>query len=617
MLTRYRGNNGHLAAYVKSVILPMAVLVVALLLLNGCSSSDSSSGEVVIGLTDAEGDYASYTVDVQSLTLTRRDGTVVETLPLDTRVDFAQYTELTEFLTAATIPSGVYTKASMVLDYSNAEIQVEDAAGNIVPVTVIQDLDGNPVQTLDMSVHLEDRDKLVIAPGIPAHITLDFDLKASNTVEFTMTDVVQTVSPFLVADVELERPKPHRVRGPLESVDVAESQFKLILRPFHRPLSNDHRRYGVFTVQSADATVYEIDGVNYTGIDGLNQLDTLPQYTATVAIGELQRIGDRRRYVASEVYAGSSVPGGDLDVVRGLVTSRSGNSVSLKGVTLVRNDGSVIFNDSVTVDLAVTTKVTKQQSSAAHTIDEISVGQKLTVFGVLSGDSTLGYSLDASNGLARMHLTTVRGNVVQVDSPMALSLQSIGHRAVGMFDFTGTGVDAANDADPAFYEVNTGSLSLANVAASEPVKVRGFVRAFGMAPEDFDAQTLVLVADARALMMVNWVPASTTAITSISDTGITLDLSGTGRFHHVNRIGVITDLTSLGNAPVLAPEADGRGIYAIVKPFTAQVFRNYPEFARELSEQLNTRAVRSIQVKGKFDDNTATMTVRGMRVVLR
>jgi hypothetical protein len=55
---------------------------------------------VVIALTDAEGDFASYTVDVLSLTLTTANGAVVETLPLSTRVDFARYTDLTEFLSA-------------------------------------------------------------------------------------------------------------------------------------------------------------------------------------------------------------------------------------------------------------------------------------------------------------------------------------------------------------------------------------------------------------------------------------------------------------------------------------------------------------------------------------
>ncbi|MFQ5488485.1 MAG: hypothetical protein ACE5ET_08610, partial [Gammaproteobacteria bacterium] len=131
--------------------------------MDGAQDSGGDQGEVVIGLTDAEGDFASYTVDVLSLTLIKANGAVVETLPLQTRIDFAQYTEMTEFVTAATIPAGLYTKAVMTVDYSNADIQVENAAGDIVPVPLANILDesGNPVTTLELDVHLEDRSRLL------------------------------------------------------------------------------------------------------------------------------------------------------------------------------------------------------------------------------------------------------------------------------------------------------------------------------------------------------------------------------------------------------------------------------------------------------------------------
>ena len=108
------------------------------ILISGCGSSVNSDvasdqqdkGELFIGLTDAEGDFISYTVDVVSITLTRANGRVVQVLPATSRVDFAQYTELTEFVTAAMVPLGAYRHATMTLDYSNAEIQVENAVGD-------------------------------------------------------------------------------------------------------------------------------------------------------------------------------------------------------------------------------------------------------------------------------------------------------------------------------------------------------------------------------------------------------------------------------------------------------------------------------------------------------
>jgi hypothetical protein len=93
--------------------------------LSGCSESggggsagpeSSESGQVVIGLTDAESDFVKYEIDVVSLTLTKQNGAVVDALPMATRVDFAQYAEMTEFLTAATVPVGRYVKATLELD---------------------------------------------------------------------------------------------------------------------------------------------------------------------------------------------------------------------------------------------------------------------------------------------------------------------------------------------------------------------------------------------------------------------------------------------------------------------------------------------------------------------
>ena len=218
-------------------------LILSVLSLVGCgggsggSSSggggQTTSGEVVIGITDAEGDFVSYSVDIVSITLTKASGAVVETLPLTTRVDFAQYTEMTEFVTAATIPSGVYTGARIRLDYTNADIRVEDASGQAVAAAV-KDQNGQPITTMELTVKLDDRASLLIVPGIPAHLTLDFNLQASNTVNTSVSPPLVTVQPFLVAQVNQEDPKTHRIRGPLKSVNQNNSSFQVILCPYHR-----------------------------------------------------------------------------------------------------------------------------------------------------------------------------------------------------------------------------------------------------------------------------------------------------------------------------------------------------------------------------------------------
>ena len=153
---------------------------------------------------------------------------MVEALPVATRVDFAQYVEMTEFLTAATIPVGRYVEAALELDYSKADLQMEGSGGSAVPVDTnnIVDDSGATINRLTVAVQLQGQNALVIVPGIPAHLTLDFDLSASNHVDLTdPAQPIVTVDPQLIAEVNPKNPKIHRLRGPLKEVNASEDFF--------------------------------------------------------------------------------------------------------------------------------------------------------------------------------------------------------------------------------------------------------------------------------------------------------------------------------------------------------------------------------------------------------
>ena len=576
--------------------------------LSGCSSSadEADTGEIVIGLTDAEGDFVSYTVDVLSLTLTKANGAVVETLPLTTRVDFAQYTEMTEFLTVGTIPAGIYTKATITLDYQNTDIRVENAVGEIVEVETIQNEDGNEIDTLELSVHLEGMNSLLIAPGIPAHLTLDFNLNASNKVDFTGGSPVLTVEPVLLADVNPERPKIHRLRGPLRDVDVDESAFWVIIRPFVHVMSHGDARFGTLKVNTYDSTIYDINGDLYQGRDGLIELDSMPALTAIIVIGDLKF--NPTRFEARQVYAGSSVPGGTLDVVTGNVISRDGDDVTVKGAVLMRAEGSVVFNDLVTVHLGESTRVRRQLSIDEYDIIDISVGQRLTVFGTLNEDET---ELDATEGYAHMMLTTLKGTAVSVDDTewFLIDLMAIDGRRVSIFDFEGTGTDQEHDADPANYEIETSTLDISSLSSDTPVKVRGFVNTFGQAPPDFDAQTVVDVSDVKALMKVNWCPPTSAPFETLSVEVMRLNLEGVGLFHHLFRSGVVIDLTELSTSPSIQPLDGGEGVFSIAQNGTKQLYFTFEGFVTDLEERLeNNAVVKDIVATGSFNDSAATLT---------
>src|SRR5207247_9293030 len=136
-------------------------------------------------------------------------------------------------MTGATIPAGSYVSATLNLDYPNADIQVDDGNGVPVPVAPanIHDSQGAQVMNLPMTVKLDNARQLVIAPLRPSLLDLDFNLAASNFVDMSGINPVVTVNPLLVADVNPDAPKPHRIRGPLDAVNMQAGSFQPILRP--------------------------------------------------------------------------------------------------------------------------------------------------------------------------------------------------------------------------------------------------------------------------------------------------------------------------------------------------------------------------------------------------
>ena len=511
-------------------------------------------GHVAIGLTDAAGDFIHYAVDISSLRLVKANGTVVETLPETSRIDFTDYTDMTEFLTVASVPPGAYTELTMTLDYSQADIQVEDDSGQAVSVSQLVDVDGNPLTTLDINLQLQGRNKLVVAPGLLKHMTLDFDLKASNSVSFdAQGQATVVVQPVLLADLQLTSPKAHRLRGALGEVDVSANVFSLYVHPFYRKIKR-HKRFGIMQVSVSDETIFEIDGVRYAGPEGINLLATLSEFSRIVVLGDLQP--KRHTFIAREVYAGNSVAGGSLDMVAGSIVKREGSVLTVNGASLHRADGSMVFGNSFSVTLSDQTVVFKQGSSAAMASDALSVGQRIRAFGLL--DASLSTSLDASSGRVRMLPTSIRGtrqDAVGASTDLVMKLDMISGRQAGLYDFSGTGSVAANDADPAAYEITTGSLPLTDIGTGDALGVRGFVTPFGSAPADFDAQSVIDLSAVPYVIHVNWKSDALSRLSELSDSGFSVTVKDVMRFHHVYHAGLATDVEGL--TITLTTEAEG------------------------------------------------------------
>ncbi|HWP94163.1 MAG TPA: DUF4382 domain-containing protein [Gammaproteobacteria bacterium] len=573
---------------------------------------DPDCGEVLLALTDADGDFLSYGVNVVSLKLTRADGAEVETLPLATTVDFAKLVEVTELLSSATVPAGRYIGGRITLDYSTAAIFVE-RAGEAVEA-VVRDATGETVTTMELEIRFQDRD-LIVARATPALLTIDFDLAASHEVNLDVTPAVVTLEPFLIADIDRESSEDFRVRGPLGTVDEAGGSYTIVVRPFHARIGE----FGRATVYTTGETLFEIDGVQYTGAAGLAALAAQPPATATLAIGTFDVA--TRRFTAVQVYAASSVPGGELDVVEGHVTARAGDVLTVRGATLIRAQASAVFHDEVTVVVGPDTRVIKAGAQGeALDDDAISVGQRLTVFGTLTDTTPGSLTLDATAGLARLERTNLGGTVVSRDgTTLVLDLQSIDLRRISLFDFSGTGATPADDADPSRYEVALGGLG-GSLVSGAPVRVMGFVAPFGAAPPDFTAVTVVDFTSARTWLHVVWDADGTAApFTTFDDSGLIVDLQNAelGRVHHLRRGAVFTDLLDLPASPLVAPASGDVGSYAIGEDGSVQVFVTYTAFREALQARLAEGGrVRALHAQGGYDAVTNTLTVRLIRVAM-
>jgi hypothetical protein len=444
-------------------------------------------------ITDAAGDFLTYKVKLVSLQLKKSDGTLVETLPASTTIDFAQLIDLAEILSARQIPPGDYVAAQVTVDFTGATIMVDDGTGTGVAVKAV-DSSGAALGLFQLMVQLDNKNDLKINAAKASRIAFDFNLLASNMVDLTAK--TDTVSPTLVASVVPIDNKQIRVRGEISAVDTANSDYTVNVDPFHDSGGN---KLSPLVVHTSDSTTFEINGKPFAGAAGLAQLATLPADTIAVAFGNLQ--ASDQTFTATSVLAGSSAEGGGFDHILGNVVARNGNTLTIHGARMDGhgggdNDDDDFIAGNSTVNVAAATAVTAEgQSSAtpAHTIAEISVGSLIDAFGTATKDNSGKVTLDATAGRVRLDLTHVQGSLRgSATGDITLNLKSIDRQPASLFSFTGTGSGA--DTDPTKYVVATGALNVSSFSVGELVLSIGFVNPFGKAPPDFSAVTVASVA---------------------------------------------------------------------------------------------------------------------------
>jgi hypothetical protein len=583
-------------------------------------------GTTMVSLTDAAGDFDSYLVTVDSISLTRADGTVVQTVPATTQVDFSQLVDLSELISAAQIPAGRYTAAAITLDYSGATIVVDNGsggvtipAGNIINGSTNLPLAApNPTQ-MTLTLQLPSDAPLVVTAGAVANLALDFNLAASNSISPSDTaPTTVTVNPVLTASLTPDATRPLDIRGPLVSVNTTAGTYLVGLRPFF----NRNGTFGQISVSTSANTTYTINGTAYTGSAGLMQLSTLAAGTLTNAQGTLD--SSNQTFTATNVVAGSSAGGSTLDSVTGTVLSRAGDTVTLDAGFLLPAGGMPTFQPEVTVTVGSATTVSEQGESGSFGIQDISVGQKAQFFGTLSNPSSGTAALDATAGSVQLLPTMLAGTVTSTASnEVTVDLSSLGGLPPTLFNFSGTGTSSGADASASAYSVAVpAAISIAALGNGVPASFTGFVAPYGSAPPDFTASSLVSYGTEHAVLSV-WfgtLSAPTAPFSTLTSSGLQLSAATLAASAQDSlRAGPASiNLSTLASGLDLTPDLTASNVqYAIVHAKSRQIstYSTFNDFVTALTSEFNgSNTAIGVAAEGPYTASSGSLAAEWMVV---
>ena len=102
-------------------LLPATVCAAAALLAACHTTTNPPPGTAVVTMGDLtnSGDFMSYNINIDAITLTRSDGAVITPLVTPESVDLARLNSITELVEAPAVPEGTYTSGLITLDWTS------------------------------------------------------------------------------------------------------------------------------------------------------------------------------------------------------------------------------------------------------------------------------------------------------------------------------------------------------------------------------------------------------------------------------------------------------------------------------------------------------------------
>ncbi|MBV8784917.1 MAG: hypothetical protein JOZ67_12075 [Gammaproteobacteria bacterium] len=597
----------------------IAVLAAALL---GCSHhSNSPPGTQVLSISSTGHNFSAYIVTLTSLTLTRSDGTTFSPLINPQVVDLVRTEDVAELVEAPAVPSGTYTSASLTIDYTTANIW---ANVNGQPVAVVpRDKTGAAFTSTVLTLTFDPAQPLTITAGQSVRDQLQLDLEAFNTLNIVGTTSQVLVRGFAVLTPEVVDRTPLRARGLF--VTTQSGTFVMNMRPFHDLVS----ALGALTVNVGAQTYYNVNGVAYTGAAGLAALGALPENTPMAAFGTMGSLsGITPSFNATAVYAGTSLENTSEDHIQGVVSARTGNTLTVLGADLLSGLGGVSFFKTATVNVGSNTIVSEDGNAAGPTsLAAVSVGQRIDVSGTSTINATAGtLTMDATAGQLRLQSTRAWGTLVSATPVEAtLDLLRLGGYGPAAFNFAGTAA-GGGAVNPAAYTATTAAADQSGTAANTLLAVDGNVAPFGAAPPDFIGSAVTPGSATRQQLVVEWsATLAGSPFTSMSANGLIVDLNNPAlsgvRTIYTGPAGL--DLKTLPASPLITTAGAQGGLNLAIGASTLtsgiSVFHTVAAFDTALAAALNggTHKVYRLVAVGSYQSVNNTFVADTIDVALQ
>jgi hypothetical protein len=668
------------AAWARRLAMPFGVLLLAAL------AACNGSAVVTLTATPSTDTFLAYRVGLVSIQLQTSNGrTSGGALPKGTTVDLARLTNLSEVVGETSLPQGNYSQALVTLDYSSAQIIYDNKTVDGLALSPIN-ASGQPMGQVTLLLYLDPSDHLGVVRGSSGRLSLGFNLAASNVVNVANGTV--TVMPLIAASTQPLDSKVVRIRGPLGSVNSSSTGFTSGIVPF----DFGNAGAGSLGVSAQSVTTFEINGTPSTGSAGMTAMAALKSGVMVEAFGTLTTSSTSSssflsgstdtaasttnvstcsdgttpvtgangvltcadgstltttaednsdtggsltatvvNFSASQVLAGSSVQGDGFDRVSGIVTGRSGDTLTIDEGTLLTNEGAnTLVDGTATVKIGPNTQVTQfgGASTETNSTNDISVGSLVYAFGTASAISSSSVTLDASAGRARLGQTTASGLVTGQGTSgdtLTLNLSTLGGRSAASFDFAGTGTAAGQDASAAAYLVTTANLTLTNATSGTPVQVTGSVIPFGTASStigDLSGTALLDYTTINAELVMDYGAGTPAPFASYSTTEIVLDArnSAVGVRHQIQIGAQTVNIVGIPSDPIIVPNASATNTVFTIGHEVSGTYENfdtYSAFVTQLQTELNGNVLATgVTATGQYTANTYTFSASSITLLL-